>query len=118
MYQTNGILGEWQWFSYNQCSHDTRVFFGLEILIPVKSNLALPKDVQKLYNADAEKSDSFCGSSHLKTSWCVTGSWVLWVLCEHNSGMIELKWDMLLLWVKLDLLFLSFCRHLVSERHQ
>jgi hypothetical protein len=56
----------------------------------------LPKDVQKLYNADAEKSDSFCGSSHLKTSWCVTGSWVLWVLCEHNSGMIELKWDIAL----------------------
>jgi hypothetical protein len=24
--------GEWQWFLYNRCSHNTRVFFGLEIM--------------------------------------------------------------------------------------
>jgi hypothetical protein len=27
----DGISGEWQWFSYNRCLHNTRVFFGLEL---------------------------------------------------------------------------------------
>jgi hypothetical protein len=27
----NGVSGEWQLFSYNRCSHDTRVFFVLQM---------------------------------------------------------------------------------------
>jgi hypothetical protein len=27
--QCDGVSGEWQWSSYNQCSHGTHVFFVL-----------------------------------------------------------------------------------------